>query len=302
MLQRVFLSLRHGLPALALLSSLCTGAFGDTAHPKDNRKCDANPLFERFKGEYLGTCEHSRFGELTLRRYKDPSRPSAGFDKVRVEGEYWSYSNNIEKTAGEQPASKGEVRRNFEQAVTDAKGTILFLDDGANRVHFTLSRPDGEYWGIAGCGGTSGQVCNATHHQIVRIAPMAQSVVVSAERIAKNMLDEGKAVFYGLYFDTDKAVLKPESTPTLVEMAKWLNENPKSNVFIVGHTDMQGGVDHNLKLSKARAMAVVEALIGRHAIKPERLSAEGVGPFAPVSGNRDEAGRAANRRVEMVLR
>lgn len=126
--------------------------------------------------------------------------------------------------------------------------------------------------------------------------------MVSAEQIARSILDEGKAVFYGIYFDTDKAVLKPESTPTLVEMAKWLKNNPKNMVYIVGHTDLQGAAEHNLKLSKARGTAVVEALVKQHGIKPDRLTGEGVGPFSPMSNNTSEAGRAKNRRVEMVLR
>jgi outer membrane protein OmpA-like peptidoglycan-associated protein len=120
---------------------------------------------------------------------------------------------------------------------------------------------------------------------------MEQSVVVSADQIAKSILDEGKAVFYGLYFDTDKAVLKPESGPTLVEMAKWLKDNPKNKVYIVGHTDMQGATDHNVKLSKARGTAVVEALATQHGIARERLAGEGVGAFAPMSNNTSEAGR-----------
>ena len=274
----------------------------DTPHPKDNKKCDPNPVFDRFKGEYLGSCERSRFGDLELKRYKDPAKPKAGYEKFKVEGEHWYYSNNIEKVPGQQPASKLEVFRNFENAVRAAKGTVLFLDEGNNRVHFKVTRPDGIYWGISGCGGTDGQVCNATHHLIVRVEAMEQSVVVSSEQIAKAMGEEGKVVFYGIYFDTDKATLKPESAPTLVEMAKWLNDNPKSNVYIVGHTDMQGSADHNLKLSKARGAAVVEALVKQHAIPRDRLSGEGVGSFAPISNNTSDTGRTKNRRVEMVLR
>jgi outer membrane protein OmpA-like peptidoglycan-associated protein len=291
------------LATVILLSSLSFGGnAADIPHPKDNQKCDPNPIFERFKGEYFGACERSRFGNLELKRYKDAAKPKAGYEKLRFEGEFWSYSNPIEKVPGAQPAARLEVLRNFENAVNAAKGTVLYVDEGASRVHFTVTRPDGVYWGISGCGGTSGQVCNATHHQIIRVAAMEQSVVVSADQIAKSILDEGKAVFYGLYFDTDKAVLKAESDPTLVEMAKWLKANPKNKVYIVGHTDMQGSTEHTLNLSKARGAAVVEALVKQHGVARERLSGEGVGSFAPTSNNTSDAGRAKNRRVEMVLR
>lgn len=137
---------------------------------------------------------------------------------------------------------------------------------------------------------------------MIRVAAMQQSVVVSAEQIAKGIADEGKAVFYGLYFDSGKSVLKPDSAPTLVEMAKWLDANAAGNVYIVGHTDMQGSAESNMALSRARAAAVVDALVKQHGIKPQRLGSEGVGPYAPVSNNTSEAGRAKNRRVEMVLR
>jgi outer membrane protein OmpA-like peptidoglycan-associated protein len=127
-------------------------------------------------------------------------------------------------------------------------------------------------------------------------------VVVSAEQIAKAMGDEGKVVFYGIYFDTDKATLKAESAPTLAEMAKWLKTNAAAKVFIVGHTDMQGPVERNRTLSRDRAAAVIAALVKDHGITVDRLTADGVGPLAPAASNADEAGRAKNRRVEMVLR
>ena len=131
---------------------------------------------------------------------------------------------------------------------------------------------------------------------------MEQSVVVSSEQIARAMGDEGKVVFYGIYFDTDKATLKSESTPTLAEMAKWLKANASAKVFVVGHTDMQGSVERNQKLSRDRAASVIAALTKEYGIQADRLAAEGVGPLAPVASNAGEGGRAKNRRVEMVLR
>ena len=131
---------------------------------------------------------------------------------------------------------------------------------------------------------------------------MEQSVVVSSEQIAKAMGNEGKVVFYGIYFDTDKATIKSESEPTLAEMAKWLKANATTKVFIVGHTDMQGALEHNVRLARDRAQSVVAALATKHGIAKDRLASDGVGPLAPVASNSNEAGRAKNRRVEMVLR
>ena len=69
---------------------------------------------------------------------------------------------------------------------------------------------------------------------------------------------------------------------------------------MVGHTDNVGTMDANLKLSQARAEAVVQALVTKHAIAAARLRAAGVGPLAPVASNDAEEGRARNRRVELV--
>jgi outer membrane protein OmpA-like peptidoglycan-associated protein len=123
---------------------------------------------------------------------------------------------------------------------------------------------------------------------------------VSAEKIAGDLTAQGRAVFYGIYFDFDKADIKAESAPQLAEMAKALKANPKLSVYIVGHTDNQGKLDYNLGLSQRRAEAVAKALTAKHGIPAGRMTAKGAGPLAPLASNRDDAGRAKNRRVEMV--
>ena len=281
--------------ALPVLAAAAAAKKGDT-------KCEPNPLFSPFPGSTMTSCERSNFAELKLHRWKNPDNPRAGAESFKVEGEYWYFHGGIEKNAAGGKPGKLEVQRNYETAVLEAKGKILWVDEGGGRVTYQIRKGEQEYWGESGCGGSSGKDCNSINHKIVRVAGMQQSVVVSAEQIAKAMGAEGKVVFYGIYFDTDKATLKTESGPTLAEMAKWLNSNAAAKVYIVGHTDMQGAAAHNQTLSRNRAAAVVDALVKQHGIKPERLGAEGVGPYAPVAGNDSEVGRAKNRRVEMVLR
>ncbi len=268
---------------------------------KDNPKCEPNPVFNRFAGEVMGNCDQARFKDLNLERWKKAGDSKSGSKSFKVEGEHWYYLDPVEKDAkGLQPGIL-EIVRNYENAVHQAKGEVLFVN--SKYVHYHVRKGKDEFWGKAGCGSESGSGgCGAIQHQIIRVAGMEQSVVVSSEQIAKAMGDEGKVVFYGIYFDTDKATLKTESTPTLAEMAKWLNTNASQKVFIVGHTDMQGAVERNQKLSRDRAASVITALTKDHGIKADRLTAEGIGPLAPVASNADEAGRAKNRRVEMVLR
>jgi OOP family OmpA-OmpF porin len=127
-----------------------------------------------------------------------------------------------------------------------------------------------------------------------------ENKMVDAAAMAKGLGDKGHIALYGIYFDTDKATIKPESAPTLAEMAKLLNGQPKLNVFIVGHTDSQGSFEHNMTLSRQRAEAVAAALAGSYKIARTRLRTAGVGYLAPVGSNASDEGRALNRRVELV--
>jgi OOP family OmpA-OmpF porin len=127
-----------------------------------------------------------------------------------------------------------------------------------------------------------------------------ENKMVDAAAMAKGLGEAGHIALYGIYFDTDKAALKPESRPTLEQIAKLLTGQPQLNVFIVGHTDSQGTFEHNLDLSRRRAEAVAAELVRSYHIAQPRLRTAGVGLLAPVGSNATEAGRALNRRVELV--
>ncbi|MEY4964762.1 MAG: hypothetical protein RL274_345 [Pseudomonadota bacterium] len=130
---------------------------------------------------------------------------------------------------------------------------------------------------------------------------MKQKIVtVTASEIDSRIASEGRAIFYGLFFDFDKADIKPESRPPLAEIADYLAKRPVLKAFVVGHTDIQGGLDYNLSLSLRRAQSVVAALQSQFKIAPNRLTARGVGPLSPTATNRDDTGRGKNRRVELV--
>lgn len=84
------------------------------------------------------------------------------------------------------------------------------------------------------------------------------------------------------------------------EIAKLLAANPALKLYVVGHTDNQGGVEGNIKLSQDRAEAVLQSLVRDHGVAAGRLRAYGCGLFSPVASNDSEEGRAKNRRVELV--
>ena len=105
------------------------------------------------------------------------------------------------------------------------------------------------------------------------------------------------------WHDTPKLKFDPNNVyiSTILDLIRAALEAGKGK-FLVGHTDMQGTLERNQKLARERAASVVAALTKDYGIKADRLTADGVGPLAPVASNSDEAGRAKNRRVEMVLR
>lgn len=126
------------------------------------------------------------------------------------------------------------------------------------------------------------------------------NVAVNADAISKSLASDGKMALYGIFFDTGKADVKPESKPQLEEMAKLLAAQKALKVYIVGHTDNQGSLETNLALSQKRAEAIVATLGKDYKVDPKRMLARGAANYAPVASNASEAGRARNRRVELV--
>jgi OmpA-OmpF porin, OOP family len=133
--------------------------------------------------------------------------------------------------------------------------------------------------------------------------PMEEKMIlVSAAEMQKSISTSGKVALYGIYFEFNKADVKPESAPTLAEMASLLKAEPGLKVLVVGHTDNVGTFEFNEDLSKRRARSVVAELASKHGIDAARLTPLGASFMAPVTTNGTEEGRALNRRVELVAR
>ncbi len=125
-------------------------------------------------------------------------------------------------------------------------------------------------------------------------------VTVNASEMAKKIASTGSVALYGIYFDFNKADLKPESNATLDQIAQLLKNDAALKLLVVGHTDNVGTFDFNTGLSQRRAASVVAALTGKYGIAKARLSPIGVSFAAPVASNKTDDGRAKNRRVELV--
>jgi outer membrane protein OmpA-like peptidoglycan-associated protein len=125
-------------------------------------------------------------------------------------------------------------------------------------------------------------------------------IAVGAPDLRNKLLTEGKLVSYGIYFDVNKDIVKPESYGTLKEIAAVLTENPDVKVKIVGHTDSDGADAANLDLSKRRGASVKNELVKTFGIDTSRLESDGMGETQPVAPNDSQANKALNRRVEFI--
>ncbi len=135
-------------------------------------------------------------------------------------------------------------------------------------------------------------------------APVAGSTdkasTAAAAGMEKALAAEGRVDTYGIYFDFNSAVLRPESDLALQAIADALKKNPAWTLRLIGHTDGVGGDAFNQDLSRRRAAAAREALVSRYGIAPARLGSDGRGATQPKAPNTTLEGRALNRRVELL--
>jgi OOP family OmpA-OmpF porin len=192
----------------------------------------------------------------------------------------------------DKKASGVQILRNYSNAIQKIGGKVIYQSDTYETLR--LSKNSVETWTLVKTGDAWYELT------IVEKQAMKQDVVADAASLANSIKETGKAALYGIYFDTGKSEIKPESEPSLKEIAKLLQADSKLKLYVVGHTDNVGTFDSNLKLSKDRADAVVKALVAKYSITASRLLAFGAVPVAPVASNRSEEGRAQNRRVELV--
>jgi outer membrane protein OmpA-like peptidoglycan-associated protein len=132
------------------------------------------------------------------------------------------------------------------------------------------------------------------------IAEASRAVAVTSQQMASEINRTGRIALYGLYFDTNRTDIKPESRPTLEQIADLLKRQRDLKLLVVGHTDNVGDFESNRDLSQRRAASVVNALVTGFGIAPDRLVPFGVSYACPVASNGTAEGRAQNRRVELV--
>lgn len=273
---------------VGLAVALFVTALGAAAQQKDDRNCKDHPMFTRMPTYWIHSCDEKQFDAYDFIVGMTKSKPST----EHVEGHFWKISYYPQATATQKPSNL-QIIRNYENAVRKIGGTVVWSDK--NRATFKIVKGGNETWVDLWA-----EFTGKYGFTIVKREAMAQDVSATAEIFQNDLRSTGHAAVYGITFDTDSASIKPESDQALGEIAKLLQGDPSLKVFVVGHTDGTGSIDHNLKLSQDRAQAVVQVLVSGHGIAPSRLRSYGCGPYAPVDSNDNEEGRAKNRRVELV--
>jgi OmpA-OmpF porin, OOP family len=254
------------------------------AQQKDATGCQDSPLFNRMPESWIHHCTEKDFDAYNF---------IVGQGKTEhVEGHLTQISYYPQATAKSKP-SELQILRNFENAVKRLGGTLVYSERSKETLR--LNRDGKDIWVEI-----TAEFTGKYGVKIVEKQAMAQDIVANAEVFANDIKSTGHVAIYGIYFDTGKSEIKPESANAIAEIAKLLNNDVNLKVFVVGHTDNVGSVESNLKLSLDRADAVMKSLVINHRIPGTRLKAFGNGSFAPVASNDTEEGRAKNRRVELV--
>ncbi len=234
------------------------------------------------------------YSELPFDAYTFTVKQGNGTKEEKVEGRKYTYRYNL-KDGATMPSAL-QILRNYGNAARTAGGQVLYESEDTTTIR--LAKSGKEAWIEVSTSNIPSGMFIAMN--IIEKEGMKQEVTIDAAAMAQGLSEAGEVAIYGIYFDTAKSELKPESEPALEEIAKLLKANPLLKVFIVGHTDMVGDAAANVKLSQARAQAVVTALVTKNGVAATRLTPFGAGPYAPVASNKTEEGRAKNRRVELV--
>lgn len=267
-----------GLMVMTALFQEYCAAEPDAKGSKDH------PMLTRMPDFYIG---EYKTGDFDSHKFVDENKK-----QVSIEGRKYYFRYYLNKGAAQPGELK--IRRNIQEALKTIGGNVLF-DDNFNRMSTIVVAKDGnETW-------IEVKTLNDKYFlTIVERKAMKQEVTATAVEMGNDINSTGHVAIYGIYFDTGKSDIKPESDQAISEIAKLLQGDTGLKVYVVGHTDNAGSFESNLKLSKDRAEAVAKTLTGKHGIDAARLKPHGVSSLAPVASNDTEDGKAKNRRVELV--
>lgn len=210
--------------------------------------------------------------------------------EVKAQGTYYQVGYTLK--SGAQASSSLETQLNYRDALKKLGAQILYTGDGDTDARFIH---DGQtIWVHV----ESGRETYITVTAIEEKPFKANFKPAQASELKAALDKDGHIALY-INFDFDKATLRPDAAPIMVQVVDLLKSNPDLKLSVEGNTDNVGGHDYNVKLSQDRAATVVAELV-TDGIAADRLKSAGNGPDKPVSDNDSSSGRAKNRRVELI--
>lgn len=248
----------------------------------DRNESSDYPLLSRMPDFWIASYQESEYESHIFR--------APGDIETEIEGHYFHIEYRLKK--GAQAPGRLMILRNYENALKKIDGSPWIRKE---KVLYARVENEGrEVW-------IEVQALDSIYRlTIVEREQMEQKVMVNPDALLGDIATTGHAVIYGIYFDLDSANIKPDSEHNLMVIADMLKVDSSLKLYVVGHTDMTGGLDYNIELSLKRAEAVVNVLVNEYGIAVERLIGKGAGPLCPIGSNKDESGRKLNRRVELV--
>ncbi|PWE32965.1 hypothetical protein DDZ14_07695 [Maritimibacter sp. 55A14] len=290
-----------------LIVIVCATVLSGGALAQDVEGASDHPAFGRFEGTQITLFEKLDYDSQRILIRTDPE-------------EYSNAEGAVTRVVYSVPdgASILQIARSYEEKLTDEGFDVLVscIDRECGRGNLTRLRETvwrkllNNKMGILtvaredGGSALQAQITIAPRWINVNIVESAafENRMLDAAAMAESISETGRVALDNIYFDFNEATLTSESADALTEMARLLSDNPDVDVYIVGHTDNTGGYEFNIDLSRRRAQAVVDALVGQHGVNSDRIVPAGVGPLAPVASNLTSDGQAQNRRVELVQR
>lgn len=266
-----------------LLSLISTGlAFADT----DAKGCKDHPLFNRMGGFTIYECRQS-YDQLIIKVDNDPKSEK----NLKPEGDLTSIRYIFKKSAETpSPPSDLQIMRNYQNAAKQKGGEVIVDRPGYTALKFM--REGGAVYAVVSTGSGGYRL----YLDILEEKAMIQEVTAN---LMWEKLQKDGFISFQINFDTNKAIIKPESMPLIKQIVDLMKSQPALKVSIEGHTDNQGTADANKVLSLDRAKAVVAA-VAADGIEAGRMETVGWGQEKPIADNRTEEGRAINRRVELI--
>ncbi|HPS17828.1 MAG TPA: OmpA family protein [Bacteroidales bacterium] len=295
----------------ALIAILLFATTGVLKAQDDAEGCKDHPLFNRMPNYYLFSCEELEFGSMKFPVGEPDVKNENKMKTETVKGKIMVFVYALKDDA--KPASGLQIMLNFQNASKQNGGVILGEYQGWCTGSYEYGEINSGNLPIGnGCTNWSTTFKFTNNNKEIWVYEqysdngyemvIAEKEAMKQDIQANEMFDKinaGEALTLYINFETGKSAIKAESQNIISELYQMLSENDSLKITIEGHTDNVGTPASNKTLSEQRATSVKTALVNK-GISADRIKTVGYGQEKPIADNSTDAGKAKNRRVEIM--